>query len=485
MVDYHLVVLVHGLWGNPSHLLYIEKQLESHFNEQALQQEQVVIYKTGSHSGFLTYDGIDVNGKRIADEILRETVSLSNNTASKNRVTKFLIIGYSLGGLISRFALGILYFQKYFDNIEPINFISFCSPHVGVLAPGENVSVKLFNKIVPHFLAHSGYQLFLKDSKIVSPSSKLPNVNDLPLLVWMAETNSVFFKALQKFKYRSLYANIVNDKRTCWFTSAIEEADPFNSMSNENPSAYKLDYIKNYEPTVIDFSKPICYEKAAPPTLDKFDQASKFQKFLIRKFNWLKVLGNLLLFTPLWSVFFIGSSLFQRFKLNRRVNDFFKDGSNSLIYLYDFINEDSNNNNYSFDDLEIPKNLLNSNENNDYLESLGKEINNTIKDQTDTFVESVYDAMNSEYTDSYSVHNRDKLKETSLKPNSDEFKLELTSQQNFIIEKLNTLSWNKFPILIRNTKAAHAAAIVRYQDDKFEEGKTVVNHFVNEVFQLS
>jgi hypothetical protein len=33
-------------------------------------------------------------------------------------ITKFSIIGYSLGGLVSRYAIGLLYSQGFFKNIK-------------------------------------------------------------------------------------------------------------------------------------------------------------------------------------------------------------------------------------------------------------------------------------------------------------------------------------------------------------------------------
>jgi hypothetical protein len=36
------------------------------------------------------------------------------------KITKFSIIGYSLGGLVSRYAIGLLYSQEFFKDVEPI-----------------------------------------------------------------------------------------------------------------------------------------------------------------------------------------------------------------------------------------------------------------------------------------------------------------------------------------------------------------------------
>ncbi|CAK7890924.1 lipid droplet phospholipase 1 [[Candida] anglica] len=491
MGSYHLIVLVHGLWGNYSNMQYLQSQIES-------QGEDVVVYKTGSHSGFLTYDGIDVNGKRVCDEIMSETQRL---TDGDHKVTKISIVGYSLGGLIARYAIGVLHSLNYFESIEPIHFVTFCSPHVGVLTPNTGIAARLFNFVVPYFLAHSGSQMFLTDRRQFKVPSR-ENINiekrQLPLLVWMAEPQSFFFKALAKFKHRSLYANIINDKRTCWFTSAISIMDPFQSMSNESCSIYDLDYVPGYEPTVIDIKKPITIIELNENEETKFESSiqneSWISNFLRRKLNWVKVLGKLVIFTPIWAGYFVCRSILERIKLNRRVSTFFHDASNNLLHLYDYEEADE-------DDLSSEKSDTNN-----------FAISDRLSLQTDGLIESVFDAINSEkYSNHhYLVSSHDKENHNDSDPGlakfysaiSDsiqssqdqintkvieqiipnlEFELKLSLAQRIIIKNLNSLSWDKFPVLIRNTKATHAAVIVKIEDPDYEEGKTVVKHFVEQV----
>eukprot|EP00955_Chlamydomonas_euryale_P049473 354264-Chlamydomonas_euryale.AAC.2 len=52
------------------------------------------------------------------------------------RVTKLSFIGYSLGGLISRYAVGILYARGWLaggsgGGVEPVNFVTVAAPHIG------------------------------------------------------------------------------------------------------------------------------------------------------------------------------------------------------------------------------------------------------------------------------------------------------------------------------------------------------------------
>lgn len=405
-------------------MAYIEKQLIE--NVTPTDGDRLLVYKTGSHSGYLTYDGIDVNGKRITDEILEQTRQVTENG---DVVTKLSIIGYSLGGLISRYAIGILHKQGFFDKIEPVNFITFCTPHVGVLKPHtQNLSVRLYNNIAPHFLAITGSQFFLKDK--VGEFSK-------PLLVWMADPNSTFYLALKLFKYKALYANVVNDKRCCWFTSSISLTDPVNSMYNKLPQNITAEYIKGYEPNVIDASKPFYYEQKSKE--QTFDTSSR-RGFFWKTLNWCKLFGTIVLYVPIMGISFIVSSIYQRIQTLNRIRHFHNEKSNNLSHLYEY---DENT-------------------------SLLTDLSNKLEDEQDTIVEDMYGAMNWKVSHSSS----------NFPP------ITLDDSQKFIVEKLNTLGWRKFPIILRHTTSTHAGAIVRHADPNFDEGKVIVRHFIENVFKL-
>lgn len=426
MVDYHLVILVHGVWGNSTHLAYIEKQIKDNIDPK--DGTKIYTHKTGSHQGYLTYDGIDVNGKRISDEVWEQTNLIEQNGTDK--VTKFSIVGYSLGGLISRYCIGYLSSKGYFDNIEPINFTTFCSPHVGILLPqSNNLSVRVYNSVAPFLLANTGAQFFLRDKV---------GEFDKPLLVWMADPRSIFFKTLLKFKYRTLYSNVVNDKRCSWYTSCISLDDKVNSQYNKQPDNIKCEYIKGYEPNVIDITKPLYYQKN-PNVKAPTQRFTWFWKTL----NWIKLIGTALVYFPA----FVISSLIQRIKNRKRVKEFFKNKSNSLLHLYE--HDESNDGD------------------NQHHPSMFAGFSHIVEDEQETLVEDMYDAMG--YKVSHS---------TTFPP------IKLGKDQTFIVKKLNTLGWKKFPVIMRKTKETHRGAIVRHEDPSFDEGKIIVRHFINEVFKI-
>ena len=66
----HLVVLVHGMWGNPSHLAELNSIiLETCASEPSPTGERVLTLSPKSNSESGTYDGIDWCGERVAEEV--------------------------------------------------------------------------------------------------------------------------------------------------------------------------------------------------------------------------------------------------------------------------------------------------------------------------------------------------------------------------------------------------------------------------------
>lgn len=459
-------------------MAYLADQIEHHVNPVD-PQEKAIVYTTESHSGYLTYDGIGVNGKRVADEIQGQKRLLECD----GKVTKVSMIGYSMGGLIARYAIGILKHVGFFKTVKPVYFVTFCTPHVGAINPGNLLSSQIFNMVAPYVLSHTGLQMFLRDRSPASSNSLLP------LLEWMADPSSKFYKALEMFAHRVLYSNIINDKRTSWYTTAISDLDPFNSMINESLSAYELTYVSGYEPTVVDFTKPTSFVPISRPREPGFN----LQKFVFRIFVWFRVLCRLVLFTPIYSFYLLCNYVWQRIRLSHRLKRFASESSKGLEPLYfhgeqhGFSYDSDSEKNYDSDSESI------SSQYDGYMSLLEE----TARDETDLFVESIYEAMNS--ADYYDYHSsvsrrRGNLTETKLGKNNTlvdlrgkaitKFKLNLTETQTNIVTHLNALKWEKFPVIIRKTKATHAAVINRYPDPAFVEGKVVVGHFVHEVFKI-
>ena len=62
----HLLVLVHGMWGNPAHL----RELERTAKEKEVGPDtslHIMLAETNAEDS--TYDGIDWGGERVAQEV--------------------------------------------------------------------------------------------------------------------------------------------------------------------------------------------------------------------------------------------------------------------------------------------------------------------------------------------------------------------------------------------------------------------------------
>lgn len=104
--------------------------------------------------------------------------------------------------------------------MEPVLFTTFASPHLGTVFNGDGWHVNIFNSIGSTMIGQSGRDLFLKPYKTSKTDTR-------PVLERLADTSSVFFKALAAFRKRVLYANAINDRTVPFYTAYIIDKDPF------------------------------------------------------------------------------------------------------------------------------------------------------------------------------------------------------------------------------------------------------------------
>ncbi|TFK88437.1 DUF676-domain-containing protein [Polyporus arcularius HHB13444] len=247
----HLLVLIHGMWGNPSHLAELRRIMEE-TRCQATSEKgpggerlHVLVAETNRDDG--TYDGIDWGGERVAEEIFGEVKKL---TEEGKKVTRFSVTGYSLGGLIARYVVGILHQRGFFQDVVPVNFNTIATPHVGLPRyPGMLSS--LFAYFGPRLLSRTGEQFYVVDKW---------SQNGRPLLEVMADPNRIFYQALTLFQQVRIYANAINDVTVPYVTAAIEEEDIF---VNYGINGMKVELDEKYSPIVKSYSYPT--DVALPP----------------------------------------------------------------------------------------------------------------------------------------------------------------------------------------------------------------------------
>jgi hypothetical protein len=69
------------------------------------------------NSGNFTYDGIELGGERVCQEIEEEVEKLAK---AGQQIKRFSMVGYSLGGLVARYAIGLLHSKGFFERITPV-----------------------------------------------------------------------------------------------------------------------------------------------------------------------------------------------------------------------------------------------------------------------------------------------------------------------------------------------------------------------------
>ncbi|KAK1236213.1 hypothetical protein PQX77_000534 [Marasmius sp. AFHP31] len=233
----HLLVLVHGMWGNPTHL----QELERIAKEKEVERDtslHVMLAKTNAEDS--TYDGIDWGGERVAQEVIDEVEQLAEDG---KKVDKFSITGYSLGGLVSRYVVGILYQKGFFKNVTPMNFNTIATPHLG-LPRYPSILSMLSNALGPRLLSRTGEQFYCADSW--SNTGK-------PLLEIMADPERVFYRALASFQQIRIYANAVYDTTVPFVTAAIEVDDPFAEHAT---NGIEIEYEDKYSRVISSYSLP-------------------------------------------------------------------------------------------------------------------------------------------------------------------------------------------------------------------------------------
>ncbi|KAF0901488.1 hypothetical protein E2562_003481 [Oryza meyeriana var. granulata] len=253
----HLLVLVHGIMASPSDWTYGQAVLKRRLGDGFF------IYASSSNIYTKTFDGIDVAGRRLANEVL----DVIWKTAGLSKIS---FLAHSLGGLFARYAISILYSMETKDTgqsctaittggsgksecnsglgaiagLEPINFITLATPHLGVrgknqlpFLQGLSFLEKLAAPLAPLVVGRTGAQLFLTDGEPSKP----------PLLLQMASDHQDknFISALAAFKNRILYANVSYDHMVGWRTSSIRREKDLTKPSLRSLNGYK--HIVNME----------------------------------------------------------------------------------------------------------------------------------------------------------------------------------------------------------------------------------------------
>ncbi|KAI0272800.1 putative serine esterase-domain-containing protein [Gloeopeniophorella convolvens] len=239
----HLLLLIHGMWGSPANLASMRRIISEIRGQQSLDDPEgtelhVMLAETNQAES--TYDGIDWGGERVATEVFDEIEKLKKE--DKN-VTRFSVTGYSLGGLLARYVVGILHQRKFFEDVAPVNFNTVATPHLGLLVYPSLLS-RFASFIGPKLLSRTGEQFYAVDKW---------SKTGRPLLMVMADPNRIFYQGLKLFPHIRIYANTVNDLTVPYMTAYIDLEDPF---LNHSTNGLTVEYDDKYRPIIKSFSLP-------------------------------------------------------------------------------------------------------------------------------------------------------------------------------------------------------------------------------------
>lgn len=443
-----------SLWGNPDHLWYIASALRQKYSEDKLH-----ILVPQRNAGSFTYDGIELGGERVTQEIEQ---TLEELATQGRHIRKISVMGYSLGGLVARYAVGLLYSKGYFRTLTPVNFTTFASPHLGVRTPLLGFHNHMWNVMGARLLSMSGRQLFGIDSF---------RDTGRPLLSVLADPDSIFIKALASFKHRSLYTNIVNDRSTVHYTTGITRTDPYANLK-----AIKVNYLPGYEDVILDPENPISPH-----------EEEGLQTWSQKIADGAMAVASRTAFTALFAVVltvgipvFFATSLVQTIRSSRRIrlHNEGKLGIDVKEYQVPLVMSMVREARQTAEDFFENVNQAQSQE---YLPAGTEEV--ALEDGSMSPV--VSPMLMPKHGGAGSVSSGSEKSPSSLRAPEGEDRsadfpiLALTPNQFSMIQALDDVGFKKYPVWIHKARHSHAAIIVRMNRDSFSEGKVVVKHWLD------
>ncbi|KAK6841793.1 hypothetical protein PG990_006215 [Apiospora arundinis] len=427
----HLCVVVHGLWGNPNHMKTVVKTLRDAYSD-----DELYILLPKRNKGSSTYDGVERGGERVCEEIQEE---LKKIEANGGKITKLSVVGYSLGGLVCRYAIGLLHAKGILDQLRPMNFTTFASPHLGVRSPLRGWHNHIWNVLGARTLSMSGRQLFTIDDF---------RDTGRPLLSIMADPDSIFMKGLARFRRKTLYANIAHDRSVPYYTACIAKTDPYRDIEK-----VKFNYVPGYEEVVLDPINPV------RPSLKP--DGMTFESFTNNGLWYLKNAPKITLiavFIPIAIIGYLLNSVIQNSRSSKRIrlHESGLAGIEPGKYRVPIMMQELRQK------VEDAYEDVNNSQNQEYLASSDDDENEGVMNEKD----------------------RKTLARERRMSHPQWPTLALAPYQFDMINQLDSLGWRKYPVYLRKNLHTHAAIIVRMNKASFVEGYTVMKHWIKEEFLI-
>lgn len=323
------------------------------------------------------------------------------------------------------------------DAYSSQNFTTFATPHLGVRTPLYGPHSYLWNVLGARTLSTSGRQLFTIDT--------FRNTNR-PLLSVLADPNSIFIRALNKFKHKTLYANIINDRSAVYYTTCITRKDPYVNLD-----AVNLQPLPGYEGVLLRPDEPVVPKTYKP--VGTFDRLWATGRSTLTS---LPLYLLLVVLVPVGSALFLVNAAYQTVRSAQRIklHESGQAGIGTDRYRIPLLEETR-----SLGDRVYER--LNFDQGEEYLPSPPSEIDSDRKSGASVSTKSTEERM------------------VGFKGQEKFPTLALTEEQFKMIDGLDSVGWTKYPVHITKVRHSHAAIIVRTTWRKgFEQGKIVVGHWI-------
>jgi hypothetical protein len=344
-----------------------------------------------------------------------------------------------LGGLISQYVVGLMYHRRMFKTIQPVNFATFASPHLGTRRINSGFLNSIMNLLASILLGSSGRQMFIADRGREPLLLRMAKKGNFPPQC-VTDPDSIFIRGLAMFKTRTAYANIINDRSVPYHSAAISQDDPFLDLTQLN-----ISYLPDYSSVIVHPTQPIIpHPKATEPT-----HPVTARRFLFP--------FGIALLLPLWATFVFLASLYQNFFSARRI-----------AYHLSLQNGS-----------EVEQTTLNG----DVPEVLDvdvvvNEILSETTEEQEEFGENADDV-----TPLLEGMNGKGAKPVIFQ--TQQHRLPLTKVELLILAGLRSVDWQIFGVHIHKTVHSHAAIIRRSKwSDELAEGKYVIRHWLRTQFKL-
>ena len=199
---------------------------------------------------FTTFQGIDCCGFRLFEDIIRFVDSFKDSSDNMGSITSISFVGYSLGGLICRYCIGLLENTSFFETVKPIHLITIATPHLGTRLNSRHLTGRVLNSLasllVYVYAGRSGEQIVFLDG----------NHAQYPLLLEISLPSSCYMSGLRKFSHVYVYANARNDNTVPYCTASLSYNNKWKVMdSSKVTSTVQNQYSFVLECKSIKFDK--------------------------------------------------------------------------------------------------------------------------------------------------------------------------------------------------------------------------------------